>query len=257
MVLSKLFNEYGYWIRCIIYVNHHIRNALLDILHDDEYGLPRDPVELYKWLTKEYNKSRKNKFRKYFDSVKDKIEGLILMPSNKESHSQNWDNTVIVRMISIFRKDIKAPIDGWQSKEPDIDEDFPLPAYLILAREIRNLFFHSVICKMTLYEYKLKKENIRNILVGLGYRHMLEFDNDDCLYTIDLEDIRNLLAVEYNSVYICKACGIDLNESEFKAVVGEIVGNLKDYEMQDRKFNHIIIAILILFLIFHKYFPYS
>ena len=245
MVLSKLFNEYDYWIRCVIFVNHHIRNALLDILHDDKHGLPRDPVGLYERLTEEYNKSsRNNKFRKFFDSVKHKIEGPILMPSNKESDSQKWDNTLIVRMISIFRRDIREPKNGWTSKESDVvDEDFPLPGNLILAREIRNLFFHSVICKMTLYEYKLKKENIRNILLGLGYKHILEFDEDDCLYTIDLADIRELLSIEYNSVYICKTCGVNLNEPEFKAVVNEIISNLKDYKRQDRKFNYTIMRL--------------
>ena len=236
MVLSKLFKEYDYWIRCIIYINHHIRDALMDILHDEKHGLPRDPDELYKNLDKEYNKSKKNKFRKYFDEVRNKIEGPILMPSNKKSDSKKWDNMVIVRMITIFRKDIKQPVDGWSAKKPD-DKDYPLPAFLILAREERNLYFHSVICKMTLKDFTSRKEDIRNILVGLGYKNIQEFDEDDCIYTIDITDVRKLLCNEFNSVYICKCCGVELNKSDSKAAIKTIIADLKDYK-QKRKHNN-------------------
>lgn len=275
MVLSKLFNEYDYWIRCIIYINHHIRNALLDILHDNEHGLPRDPVELYKRLDEEYNKSveaelveerkkpekkgKKSKkdekpkmedeFREYFDSVKNIIEGSLLMPSNNETDSQKWDNMVIVRMITIFRTDIPAPKKkhGWKCKKPAEEdyleapdgESYPPPGYIILARETRNLFFHSVICKMTHKEFKLKKEDIRKILVGLGYKDIQEFDEDDCLKTIDLANIRQLLSIDIGSVYLCNKCGIELNESDFKAVVDEIIVELNDYQRQDRKYENV------------------
>ena len=234
MVLSKLFNDYDHWIRCVIDINHHVRNALLDILHDEINGLPRDPTELYKKLSEEYNKSGNNKFQKYFDGVKDKIEGAVLMPSCKKSNSKNWDNTLIVRMISIFRKDIKTPKGkgGWSTKTPD-EDDFPLPAYVILAREIRNLFFHSTMDDFKpLCEYKSKKEDIRNILVGLGYKNMLEFDEDDCLYTVGLANIRKLMEIGSNANYSCESCGLQLNESKFKEVVDEMIDNLKE---RDRK----------------------
>lgn len=241
--LSKLFNDYDYWLCCIIYINHHIRNALLDILHDEEHGLPRDPGRLYVRLKKELEKpKKKDEFREYFESVKNKSEGAILMPSDKASDSQNWDNTVIMRMITIFRTDIPAPNNRkkWTSKKSDLkgedyqkpgDKNYPPPAYLIEARDERNLFFHSVICKMTLPKFKLVKENIRSILVGLGYKNLEEFDNDDCLNTIDLPNIRKLLNTEFNYVYRCKRCGFT---SKFKEVVDTIRNNL---ERQNRKYD--------------------
>ena len=92
---------------------------------------------------------------------------------------------------------------------------------------------------MTHKEFKLKKEDIRKILVGLGYKDIQEFDEDDCLKTIDLANIRQLLSIDIGSVYLCNKCGIELNESDFKAVVDEIIVELNDYQRQDRKYKNV------------------
>ena len=208
MVLSKLFNEYDHWIRCVIDINHHVRNALLDILHDEENGLPRDPKKLYKKLDDEYNKSKNNKLKKLCEKkLLNNKQLAILRPSCRESNSRDWDIPLINMMIRNFYKNLRPPKGGWKIESPEKD-DFSLAAFLLLSGEIRNIFFHAVMEKyIPLGEYKSKKEDIRNILVGLGYKNMREFDEDDCLYTVGLADIRKLMEIESNTIYSCESCG--------------------------------------------------
>lgn len=230
MVLSKYFNEYEHWIRCIIAINHHIRNALLDILHDPENGLPRNSKKLYNELEKEYEKGKNNKL-KYL--IKKKIlsteEINLLMPDSGISNSQDWDITVIIVVIRNFYKGLKAPKGGWGTIPND--DDISLAAYLVLAREIRNLFFHSVMDKFKpLSELEFQMKTIKKILVGLAYKNIDDFDAEDCLYMIDLAVVKKALQISSNSTYSCEKCSRQLEKSKFNHVIDKITQQLEKKE---------------------------
>ena len=236
MILSRLLNEYEHWFRCIIAINYHIRNALLDILHDQYNGLPRNPNDLYEKLDKDYCKLKKLKAKKILSE--DEIN--FLMPSSRESNSQDWDITVIVVMIRNFYKGLKPPngTDGWKTKKPEHD-DFSLAATLVRAREIRNLFLHNVMDKFKpLSEFETQMDAVRVVLVGLQYKNMDDFDADDLLYMIDLADIRKSIQLGLNSTYECEKCGLQLDESKFKDVIDNITEELKKKEKEG---NNIIV----------------
>ena len=235
MILSKLFNKYEHWIRCIIAINYHIRNALLDILHHSSNGLPRDPKDLYEQLDKEYNKRKNSKLRNLFEKkILSKEEIKSLLPRSRESDSQDWDIPVIIVMIRNFYKGLKPPKgeNGWKTKKPE-DNDFSLAAYLVLALEIRNLFFHNPMerCR-PLSEFESQMIYVRDILVGLRYRNLADFVADDCLYTVDLADIRKSIQIGLNSTYSCEKCGLQLDENKFKNVIRDITEELKKKERE-------------------------
>ena len=230
MIPSKFFNENEHWIRCIIAIYHHLRNALLDILHDPDNGLPRDPKDLYDKLKKELNK---NKFSKLIKTLSDQ-QIAILMPSCKRSNSQEWDNTLIIAIIRNFYQGLDPPKgeDGWQTKKPE-DDDLSLAAYLVLAREIRNFFVHNVMDKFKkLSDFKLQWDAIRTILVGLKYKNMADFDANDCLYMIDLAVFRKAMQIGSNSTYECDNCGVQLDENKIKDVINDITEELKRKESE-------------------------
>ena len=85
---------------CISSINTHLRNNLLEILHNKKNGLPEDPAKLYKYFD-----ARKNDIGldsgKCYQLSKDQHE-LVLPPNNQEVDSQSFDITLIATLITFF-----------------------------------------------------------------------------------------------------------------------------------------------------------
>ena len=94
------------WVKCNLATDIHLRNNLLEILHntkkDGGYtGLPEDPVALYQYFDSKRNLIGKKGSGKKLQLFPDQYD--LVLPSNKqEVDSQSFDITLIVTLIRKF-----------------------------------------------------------------------------------------------------------------------------------------------------------
>ena len=70
-------------IKCYIAVSSHLKDALLDVVHDANHGgVPKDPAALYQFFDKNKNKIKKLRFLK-----EDQID--LLLTQNQRTFSKD------------------------------------------------------------------------------------------------------------------------------------------------------------------------
>ena len=139
----------------------HIRQALLDILH--QYR-PQDPQELYRFF-----KNNRSKIEMLIKQHKLKWNHLNkLMPSNEKTDSSIFGTNLICVVINEFTS-LSLPTDLK-------DDDYSVEASIIRARNLKNRIEISTI-RITDNIFNQTVDEIRYILRGLKYRNIQVFDN--------------------------------------------------------------------------------
>lgn len=169
---SRLTQENSRSIKCFLAVNRHLQQALLDVVHDPQYdGIPRDPVELYKFFNKYENIQKIKKLSKNV-LKQDQID--LLSPQNQRTFSNKWDITLICVVIINFTT-VPSPLKGWRVKPDQTDKT--TGAFVWIARGLRNLSNHATLeTFIKEVDFKAFFTDIRLIIVGLKYKDIAKFD---------------------------------------------------------------------------------
>ena len=159
-------------IKCYIAVCYHLKEALLDVVHDQQYGgIPRDPTALYQFFNQPNNIQKINKLRK---KILKQDQYDLLLPNDQKTCSKKWDITLICLVIINFTS-VPKPTKGWKAT-PD-PADSAIGGVVLIGRQLRNGFNHA-----TLDTYSEENDfnvfftEIENVLVGLNYKKIAEFD---------------------------------------------------------------------------------
>ena len=172
-----------YWIRVNLAVEVHLKQALLNILHnadnDPTYqGLPKDGKLLYgrMVLFKQAFKKKLHKVLKkdQWDMLCDHTTGV--------SDSQQWDVTLIVVVI-INELKLPPPQNGWTW--PPAANDKSKAAFVLIARHLRNIVKHGSLKDFsTIQQFDCVWKQIKSALTDVKYQNIKDFDE---LETRDLE----------------------------------------------------------------------
>ena len=147
-----------YWIRVNISLEFCVKEALIDILHnngnDPSYtGLPTDPVQLHQHMT------RRRGNRNYRHLKPD--QWALLCPANGQTDSREWDITLLVFVI---KNELRFPNNS------------TLPGHMDKARLLRNRLKHGAVNSIsTLQQFDGYWDEIEKILIGLSYKNMALF----------------------------------------------------------------------------------
>ena len=161
--------------KCYIAVNSHLKEALLDVVHDEQYGIKRDPEELYKFFNRKENVEKINKLEEKRVLSQDQID--LLYQQNQRTFSDKWDITLICILIINFTS-LKPPTTGWK-KQPAAT-DTSTGAFVVRARRMRNLFNHSTLTSFAEEnDFRAFFDETRDLVVGLNYKDIAEFDKLD------------------------------------------------------------------------------
>ena len=194
---SKLTRENRRSIKCYLAVNLHCQQALLEVVHDPNYGIPSNEEDLYKFFDKAKNKSKiRNLIKK--NLLKDDQVNLLL-PQNQRTYSQKWDVTLICVVIINFT-DLPPPTNGWRRELHPID--VTVAAFVVMARQSRNKMNHATLLTfIDDVEFNDFFTEMRKIVVGLKYTQISKFDDlkDDSVDLLLLENDVDLLMDDIKS----------------------------------------------------------
>ena len=170
---SSLMKKYDYYIRTELEIEICLREALLQVIHNDEgdptyIGLPRDKKLLFQKLLRfKMNKERQLKKKVYKD------QWDIMCPISGETHSESFDVTTELVVIR-HEVPLPPPSIAWTSSEvlnPTNKADF-----CILARILRNKVKHMTIMDIsTKPQFDQSSTAIETVLNGLSYKNMMLF----------------------------------------------------------------------------------
>lgn len=173
-----------YWIRVNLAVEIHLKQALLDILHNTDndptyQGLPRDGKQLYARMVQfkaTYQKKLARVLKKdQWDVLCDQKIGI--------SDSKQWDITLIVVVI-INELQLPPPLNGWQ-QFPPAAHDKSKAAFVLFARYLRNMVKHGSLKDVaTVQQFSTIWNQIESALQDVNYKNMKDFNE---LKTSDLE----------------------------------------------------------------------
>ena len=164
-----------YWIRVNLAIEYCVKNVLISVLHnlgnDATYqGLPQDATLLYqRMLQCKQNKNHP------LHKVLSVDQWDILCPQNQQTHSKDFDITLLVAVIrSVIGL---KPKGGWKIKvlEPN---DTSIGAFVFLAKILRNEIKHGSVDEIqNLKQFQHYWQRIRDILVGLHFTDMTSFNS--------------------------------------------------------------------------------
>ena len=171
---AVVVRECNYWIRVNLAAENHLRDALLNILHnrdnDPSYvGLPEDEVLFYHRMVKFKLREQNN-----LKNVIKLDQWNILCPPTGKTQSKKLDITLIVIVIRYETK-LTPPCGGWILKLPH-RIDVSKAAFCLLARELRNKIKHGTVEDIsTLIQFDEFWAKFEFILIGLCYSDMTSF----------------------------------------------------------------------------------
>ena len=163
-----------YWIRVNLAIEYCVKNVLINVLHnlgnDATYqGLPQDATLLYQRMLQ-----CKQDVKHPLHKVLSVDQWDILCPPNQQTHSKDFDITLLVAVIrSVIGF---KPKGGWKIKfiQPN---DKSIGAFVFLARDLRNEIKHGSVDNIqNLQQFQHYWQRIRDILVGLHFTDMASFD---------------------------------------------------------------------------------
>ena len=163
-----------YWIRVNLAIEYCVKNVLISVLHnlgnDATYqGLPQDATLLYQQML-QCKQNKNHPLHKVLSGD----QWDILCPPNQQTHSKDFDITLLVAVIrSVIGL---KPKGGWKIKvlEPN---DTSIGAFVFLAKILRNEIKHGSVDNIQdLNKFQHYWQRIRDILVGLNFTNMKSFD---------------------------------------------------------------------------------
>ena len=169
---SNLTHENRRSIICYLTVNLHCQQALLEIVHNSNYGLPTNEEDLFKFFDKKENRKIIKDLQKKNVLKDDQVN--LLLPQNQRTFSKKWDVTLICVVIINFTK-LPPPKNGWK-KELD-PTDVTVAAFVVMARRSRNMMNHATLATfIDNAEFNAFFTDMRAIVVGLNYSQISKFD---------------------------------------------------------------------------------
>ena len=169
----EVVEKSDYWIRANLALEFFVKEALIRVLHnlnnDPSYsGLPRDPVELYKHMSRCRNSSN-------YKHLEPHQWDLLCPTSGNESDSKEWDITLLVCVI---RNELTLPKPTRRisraRKLECIEHIKHIKHFANRARKIRNLLKHRSV-KAISTEFNVHWDELEEILIELKYQNMNEF----------------------------------------------------------------------------------
>ena len=158
MPLTTFIKNSENWLRLAMFILGPLREALLNILHDSTFGVPREPKALFTVL---------NIQRAKFGRLKDDQLNLLFPPGQQQTDSNLFDITLIVFLIKTCTNLKHATF--WKGFSPAVG-DYSLPADVIRVLGMRNSLQHySSTDKMDQKEFEQKWLEGTNILQRLPY----------------------------------------------------------------------------------------
>ena len=183
MPLDAVILKSANWFRLVLLLFGPIREALLNILHDSSYGLPRPPADLFKSLSKPSIKLKLSNLRKKGILKKNQWE-LIFPIGKQETNSNLFDVTIIVLLIEVCTT-LWPANSNWRDKNPPL-EDISVAAFVIRARELRNYLQHFPSTdQLDNDEFQIKWKDGIDILIGLSYSGSMTDANELKYITLD------------------------------------------------------------------------
>ena len=163
-----------YWIRVNLAIEYCVKNVLISVLHNlgnaaTYKGLPQEATLLYQRMLQ-----CKQDVKHPLHKVLSDDQWDVLCPSNQQTHSKDFDITLLVAVIrSVIRL---KPKGGWKIEVLE-QNDKSIGAFVFLARNLRNEIKHgSVDIIQDLQQFQHYWQRIRNILVGLHFTDMESFN---------------------------------------------------------------------------------
>ena len=217
--ISKAGLKNRNWAKCGLATEIHLRNNLLEILHNTKKdvgytGLPEDPAALYKYFDRNRHLIGLKRSGKQLQLFPDQYE--LVLPSNKqEVDSQSFDITLIVALIIFL-------IVGC-----------PFAETVKKAGKFRNDLKHGTLDEFKTEQLlKTKLGEIRNYLQIMLYSKIQEFDdmvNDD-KFMVDIDEglkhLSNLMKELKNDL---KTNYDDKIEHSKKVLYADIIKELKPH----------------------------
>ena len=163
-----------YWIRVNLAIEICVKNVLINVLHNFDndvtyQGLPEDAILLYQRML-----HCKQDVKHSLHKVLSDDQWDILCPTNQQTHSKDFDITLLVAVIrSVIGL---KPKGGWNIKflEPN---DKSIGAFVFLAKILRNEIKHGSVDNIQdLKQFQYYWQRIRDILVGLSFTDMTSFN---------------------------------------------------------------------------------
>ena len=168
---EEIIKSSHYWLRLVICLNEHIRNAELNILFneykDKDYdGLPREPEALYSFFL-----SKINIIKKHCPKVLRQNQVDILLPNTQcLVQSSTLDITIITYLIRTFTGLVNSK-GNWTKPSTN---DSSKAAFIFRATDLRNTIFHySDTTVMNTGEFEKLWSDAETILKGLQYPHSI------------------------------------------------------------------------------------
>ena len=122
-------------LNCLVAVNVHIRNALLEVLHDPQRGeVPSDPEKLFNFFHRQQNtikKLKKKRNQRNKRPILNSNQVALLLPRNKRTFSRDW-NIPLICVVIINFSNLPPPKNGWF--RPLGSRDFSVSASVVVAR---------------------------------------------------------------------------------------------------------------------------
>ena len=163
-----------YWIRVNLAIEYCVKNVLISVLHnlgnDATYqGLPQDATLLYQQMLQ-----CKQDVKHSLHKVLNNDQWNILCPPNQQTHSKDFDITLLVAVIrSVIGL---KPKGGWKIKVLE-SNDTSIGAFVFSVRDLRNEIKHGSVDNIQdLNQFQHYWKRIRDILVGLHFADMASFD---------------------------------------------------------------------------------
>ena len=169
---STLISQYEYWIRAELAVEMFLREALLEVIHNDRgdfsyKGLTRDKLKLHAILF-EFKVTKQCKLK----GKVSKKQWDTMCPISGMTNSEAFD--VTTEIVIIREKLELRPSVEWNDKYVSNPEN--IADYCILARELRNKVKHQTLRNIiTDSQFQNIWEEFRKILVGLNFSQMTLF----------------------------------------------------------------------------------
>ena len=158
MPLTTFIKDSENWLRLAMFILGPLREALLNILHDSTFGVPRERTDLFTVLT-----NQRVKFRR----LKPDQLNLLFPPGQQQTDSNLFDITLIVFLIKTCTN--LKPDTFWKDFSPAVG-DVSLAADVIRILLLRNALQHySSTNKLENNEFEQKWLEGTNILQRLRY----------------------------------------------------------------------------------------
>ena len=171
---STVSNENKRWLKCVLAVNVHARDALLEVLHDPKLGgITSDPKQLYNFFQQ---KKQQRIINKLIKKVLNQDQVALLLPQNQQTFSSKWDITLICVVIANF-SNLPPPTNGW-FQPLDLTDVSVSASVVIVRQELRNPLNHGSAKQFNdLSVFEPFWKQIEKVLINFQYSELNKFND--------------------------------------------------------------------------------